>query len=83
MHKSLIMLVGVAGIGSAAVVAPSPAQADCIGRAVGAGILAGAAIGSVITTDPLSEAPDIGPMVTSWVPQLIHSLDSAGLALKA
>jgi hypothetical protein len=65
LHKSLIMLVGVAGIGCAAVVAPSPAQADCIGCAVGAGILAGAAIGSIITTDPLSEAPDIGPMVTS------------------
>ena len=52
MHRSLIMLVGVAGIASASVVAPSPAKADCIGCAVGAGILAGAVIGSIIANSP-------------------------------
>ena len=40
MHKSLIALVGAAGI--AAMVAPAPANADCVGCAVGAGILGGA-----------------------------------------
>jgi hypothetical protein len=52
MHKSLIALVGVAGIGFAALVTPSPANADCIGCAVGAGILAGAAIGTIIANSP-------------------------------
>jgi hypothetical protein len=41
MHKSLIALVGAAGIG----IAPAPGNADCIGCAVGAGILGGVAAG--------------------------------------
>ena len=52
MHKSLIMLVGAAGIAVAAMVAPAPANAECVGCAVGAGILAGAAIGSIIANSP-------------------------------
>jgi hypothetical protein len=44
MHKSLIALVGAAGIG-AVMVAPAPANADCVGCAVGAGILGGVAAG--------------------------------------
>ena len=56
MHKSLIALVGAAGITIAAMVAPAPANADCVGCAVGAGILggvaAGATIGSAIANSP-------------------------------
>ena len=56
MHKSLIALVGAAGIGLAALAAPAPANAGCYGCAVGAGILgglaAGAIIGSAIANSP-------------------------------
>jgi hypothetical protein len=48
MHRSLITLVGAAGIGIAAMVAPAPANADCVGCAVGAGILGGVAAGAII-----------------------------------
>jgi hypothetical protein len=48
MHKSLIGLVGAAGITIAATVAPAPANADCVGCAVGAGILGGVAAGAII-----------------------------------
>jgi hypothetical protein len=48
MHKSLIALVGAAGIGLAAFAAPAPANAECIGCAVGAGILGGVAAGAII-----------------------------------
>ena len=56
MHKSLIALVGAAGIGLAALSAPSTANAGCFGCAVGAGILggvsAGAIVGSAIANSP-------------------------------
>ena len=45
MHKSIIALVGAAGIGVATLAAPAPASADCIGCAIGAGILGGVAAG--------------------------------------
>ena len=48
MHKSLIALVGAAGIGVAALAAPLPANAGCVGCAVGAGILGGVAAGAII-----------------------------------
>jgi hypothetical protein len=48
MQKSLITLVGAAGIGIAAMGAPAPANADCVGCAVGAGILGGVAAGAII-----------------------------------
>ena len=41
MHKSLVALVGAAGIGFAALAAPGTANAQCFGCAVGAGILGG------------------------------------------
>ena len=50
MHKSLIGLVGAAGITIAATVAPAPpANADCVGCAIGAGILGGVAAGAIIS----------------------------------
>jgi hypothetical protein len=50
MHKSLIALVSAAGIGIAAMVAPAPpANADCVGCAIGAGILGGVAAGAIIS----------------------------------
>ena len=56
MHKSLVALVGAAGIGFAALAAPAPANADCFGCAVGAGVLgglfAGAVVGSAIANSP-------------------------------
>ena len=48
MHKSLIALVGAAAISIAATVGPAPANADCVGCAVGAGILGGVAAGAII-----------------------------------
>ena len=56
MHKLLIGLAAVAGIGLASLAAPAPANAGCYGCAVGAGILggvaAGAIIGSAIANNP-------------------------------
>ncbi len=56
MHKSLVALVGAAGIGFAALAAPAPANAGCFGCAVGAGVLgglfAGAVVGSAIANSP-------------------------------
>jgi hypothetical protein len=43
MHKSIIALVGAAGIGVATLAAPAPASADCIGCAIGAGLRLSAA----------------------------------------
>jgi hypothetical protein len=61
MHKSLIALVGAAGIGLAALAAPVPANAGCFGCAVGAGILggviAGAVVGSAIANSPPPPPP--------------------------
>jgi hypothetical protein len=56
MHKSLIALAGAASIGLASLAAPAPANAGCIGCAVGAGLLgglfAGAVVGSAIANSP-------------------------------
>jgi hypothetical protein len=56
MHKSLIALVGAAGIGLAALTVPSTANAGCFGCAVGAGVfgglVAGAIVGSAIANSP-------------------------------
>ena len=56
MHKSLIALTGAASIGLASLAAPSPANAWCVGCAVGAGLLggviAGAAVGTAIANSP-------------------------------
>ena len=46
MHKSLVSLAAAAVLGLAAVA--TPAKADCIGCAVGAGILGGVAAGAII-----------------------------------
>jgi hypothetical protein len=66
MHKSLIASVGAAGIAIAAMMAPAPANADCVGCAVGAGILggvaAGALIGSAIANGP---PPHHRPLITA------------------
>jgi len=48
MHKSIIALVGAAGVGVATFAAPAPASADCVGCAIGAGILGGVAAGAII-----------------------------------
>ena len=48
MHKSVLALVGAAGIGVATLAAPAPASADCVGCAIGAGILGGVAAGAII-----------------------------------
>lgn len=56
MHKSIIGLAAVAGIGLATIAAPSTADARCFGCAVGAGILggvvAGAIVGSAVANSP-------------------------------
>src|SRR6516162_11412249 len=48
MHKSLVGLTAAAALGLAAVAAPVPANADCVGCAIGAGILGGVAAGAII-----------------------------------
>jgi hypothetical protein len=61
MRKSLIALAGAASIGVASLAAPSPANAWCVGCAVGAGILggvaAGAIVGSAIANSPYYYPP--------------------------
>ena len=61
MHKSLFALAGAAGIGFAALAAPSTANAGCFGCAVGAGIfgglVAGAVVGSAIANNPPPPPP--------------------------
>ena len=56
MHKSLIALAGAASIGLASLAAPAPANAGCVGCAIGAGLLgglfAGAVVGSAIANSP-------------------------------
>jgi len=65
MHKSLIALVGAAGIGFAALAAPGTANAQCFGCAVGAGVLgglfAGAVVGSAIANSQPPPPPGYYP----------------------
>lgn len=65
MHKSLIALVGAAGIGLTALAVPAPANAGCFGCAIGAGILggvaAGAIVGSAIANSPPPPPPGYYP----------------------
>jgi hypothetical protein len=48
MHKSLIALAAVAGIGLSSLAVPAPANAACFGCAVGAGIIGGVAAGAIV-----------------------------------
>jgi hypothetical protein len=59
MHRSLIALVSAAGIGIAAMVAPAPANADCVGCAIGAGILGG--VPQALLSAPSRRPAIIGP----------------------
>jgi hypothetical protein len=61
MHKSLIAVTCAAGIGIAAAVAPAPANADCVGCAVGAGILGGVAAGAIIGSAIANSPPGYHP----------------------
>jgi hypothetical protein len=61
MHKSLIALGGAAGIAIAAMMAPAPANADCVGCAVGAGILGGVAAGAIIGSAIANSPPPPPP----------------------
>ncbi len=62
MHKSLIALVGAAGIGLAALAtAPAPANAGCFGCAVGAGILGGVAAGAIVGSAIANSPPPPPP----------------------
>jgi hypothetical protein len=60
MHKTFIALVGAAGIGIAAMGAPAPANADCVGCAVGAGILGGVVAGAIIS-NAIANSPHYRP----------------------
>jgi hypothetical protein len=65
MRKSLIALAGAASIGVASLAAPNPANAWCVGCAVGAGILggvaAGAIVGSAVANSPYYYPPGYYP----------------------
>jgi hypothetical protein len=61
MHKSLIALVGAAGVGLAAMAAPAPANAGCVGCAVGAGILGGVAVGAIVGSAIANSPPPPPP----------------------
>ena len=57
MHRSLIALAGAASIGLVSVAAtPSPANAWCVGCAIGAGIVGGLAAGAIVGS-AVSEQP--------------------------
>jgi hypothetical protein len=60
MHKSLIALVGAAGIGLAALAAPAPANAGCLGCAIGAGIIGGVAAGAIVGSAIANSPPPPG-----------------------
>jgi hypothetical protein len=60
MNKSLIALVGAAGIGLAAMAAPAPANAGCFGCAVGAGIIGGVAAGAIVGSAIANSPPPPG-----------------------
>jgi hypothetical protein len=61
MHKSLIALVGAAGIGLATLAIPtSPANAGCFGCVVGAGVLGGVAAGAIVGTAIANSPPPPG-----------------------
>ncbi len=60
MRKSLIAVVGAAGIGLATLSAPAPANAQCLGCAIGGllgGVAAGAIVGSAIANGPPPPPP--------------------------
>ena len=57
MHKSLIALAGAASIGLASLAAPSPANAWCVGCAVGAGIIGGVAAGAIVGSAIANSSP--------------------------
>ena len=59
MHKSLVSLAAAAVLGLAAVA--TPAKADCIGCAVGAGILGGVAAGAIIGSAIANSPPPPPP----------------------
>ena len=48
MHRSLIGLVAAAGIGLGSFAEPAPAEAQCYGCAVGAGVIGGMAVGAIV-----------------------------------
>lgn len=72
MHKTLIALVGAAGLGFAALAAPAPANAGCFGCVVGAGVLggvvAGAVVGSAIANSPPPPPPGYYPPPAAYYP---------------
>jgi hypothetical protein len=61
MHKSIIALVGAASVGLAALTMPAPANAGCLGCAVGAGIIGGVAAGAIIGSAIASSPPPPPP----------------------
>jgi hypothetical protein len=61
MHKSLIALAGAAGIGLATLANPHPANAQCVGCAIGAGILGGVAAGAIIGSAIANSPPPPPP----------------------
>ena len=63
MHKSLIALAGAASISLASLAAPSPANAWCVGCAVGAGIIGGVAAGAIVGSAVANSAPYYPPII--------------------
>jgi hypothetical protein len=61
MHKSLIALVGAAGVGLASLATPSAANAGCFGCIVGAGILGGVAAGAIVGSAIANSPPPPPP----------------------
>ena len=68
MHKSLVGLAAAAALGFAAVVAPASAKADCVGCAVGAGILGGVAAGAIIGSAIANSPPPPPPPAYYYPP---------------
>ena len=72
MHKSLVAVVGAAGVAMTALVVPAPASAGCLGCAIGAGVVggvaAGAIIGSAIANSPPPPPPGYYPPPPGYYP---------------
>jgi hypothetical protein len=60
MYKSIIGLAAAAGIGLATMAAPTTANANCFGCAVGAGVLGGVVAGAIVGNAVANSPPPPG-----------------------
>ena len=79
MHKTLLGLAAAASLGLATVAAPAPANAYCVGCAVGAGVLGGVVAGAIVGNAIANSPPPPPPPGYYPPPRRILSAAPAGL----